>query len=42
MITKYVNGDITETELKYIAHGVNCQNVSEQECLEASNETVVL
>jgi O-acetyl-ADP-ribose deacetylase (regulator of RNase III) len=27
MITKYINGDITETELKYIAHGVNCQNV---------------
>ncbi len=27
MITKYIVGDITETELKYIAHGVNCQNV---------------
>lgn len=27
MITKYIIGDITETELKYIAHGVNCQNV---------------
>jgi O-acetyl-ADP-ribose deacetylase (regulator of RNase III) len=27
MITKYIKGDITETELKYIAHGVNCQNV---------------
>jgi len=26
MITKYIKGDITETELKYIAHGVNCQN----------------
>jgi O-acetyl-ADP-ribose deacetylase (regulator of RNase III) len=26
MITKYIQGDITETELKYIAHGVNCQN----------------
>lgn len=26
MITKYIVGDITETELKYIAHGVNCQN----------------
>jgi O-acetyl-ADP-ribose deacetylase (regulator of RNase III) len=26
MITKYIIGDITETELKYIAHGVNCQN----------------
>jgi len=29
MITKYIKGDITETELKYIAHGVNCQNVME-------------
>lgn len=27
MITKYIKGDITETELRYIAHGVNCQNV---------------
>ena len=27
MITKYIKGDITETELKYIAHGVNTQNV---------------
>lgn len=27
MITKYINGDITETELKYIAHGVNCLDV---------------
>ena len=27
MITKYIKGDITDTELKYIAHGVNCQNV---------------
>jgi len=27
MITKYIKGDITETELKYIAHGVNCRNV---------------
>lgn len=26
MIAKYIVGDITETELKYIAHGVNCQN----------------
>lgn len=26
MITRYIIGDITETELKYIAHGVNCQN----------------
>lgn len=26
MITRYIKGDITETELKYIAHGVNCQN----------------
>ena len=26
MITKYIKGDITQTELKYIAHGVNCQN----------------
>jgi len=26
MITRYIVGDITETELKYIAHGVNCQN----------------
>lgn len=27
MITKYIKGDITETELRHIAHGVNCQNV---------------
>jgi O-acetyl-ADP-ribose deacetylase (regulator of RNase III) len=27
MITKYIVGDITKTELKYIAHGVNTQNV---------------
>jgi O-acetyl-ADP-ribose deacetylase (regulator of RNase III) len=27
MITRYIVGDITETELKHIAHGVNCQNV---------------
>ena len=27
MITKYIVGDITETPLRYIAHGVNCQNV---------------
>lgn len=27
MITKYIKGDITNTELTYIAHGVNCQNV---------------
>lgn len=26
MITKYIKGDICDTELKYIAHGVNCQN----------------
>lgn len=26
MITRLIKGDITETELKYIAHGVNCQN----------------
>jgi O-acetyl-ADP-ribose deacetylase (regulator of RNase III) len=26
MITKYLTSDITETELEYIAHGVNCQN----------------
>ena len=26
MITKYIKGDITKTELKYIAHGCNCQN----------------
>ena len=26
MITKYVKGDITKTELKYIIHGVNCMN----------------
>ena len=25
-ISRYINGDITETELTYIAHGVNCQN----------------
>lgn len=27
MITKYIKGDVTKTELKYIAHGVNCMNV---------------
>lgn len=27
MITRYIKGDITDTELEYIAHGVNCQNV---------------
>lgn len=27
MITKYIKGDITKTELNYIVHGVNCQNV---------------
>lgn len=27
MITKYINECITTTELKYIGHGVNCQNV---------------
>jgi O-acetyl-ADP-ribose deacetylase (regulator of RNase III) len=27
MITKIIKSDITKTELKYIAHGVNCQNV---------------
>lgn len=27
MITKYIKADITTTELKYIAQGVNCQNV---------------
>lgn len=27
MITKYVHEDITTTELEYIAHGVNCQDV---------------
>lgn len=26
MITKYINASILTTELKYIAHGVNCQN----------------
>lgn len=26
MITKYIKGDVTKTELKYIAHGVNCGN----------------
>lgn len=26
MITKYIKGDICDTELKYIAHGVNTQN----------------
>jgi O-acetyl-ADP-ribose deacetylase (regulator of RNase III) len=26
MITRYIQGDITQTELKIIAHGVNCQN----------------
>lgn len=25
-IVKYIEGDITKTELKFIAHGVNCQN----------------
>lgn len=29
MITKYIVGDITKTELKYIAHGCNCQNKME-------------
>ena len=24
---RYINGDITKTEIKNIAHGVNCQNV---------------
>ena len=27
MITKYIKGDVTKTDLKYIIHGVNCQNV---------------
>lgn len=27
MITKYIKGDLTKTDLKYIAHSVNCQNV---------------
>lgn len=27
MITKYIKGDIRDTELDHIAHGVNCQNV---------------
>lgn len=27
MITKYIKGDVTKTELKYIAHGVNSMNV---------------
>ena len=26
MITRYIKGDITQTELKYIGHGVNCMN----------------
>lgn len=26
MITKYIKGDVTKTELKYIAHGTNCKN----------------
>ena len=26
MIIKYINADITTSELKHIAHGVNCQN----------------
>lgn len=26
MITKYIKGDVTKTELKYIAHGVNASN----------------
>lgn len=26
MITRYIVGDITETELPYIVHGVNCQD----------------
>lgn len=25
-ITRYIKGDIRDTELTYIAHGVNCQN----------------
>lgn len=27
MITRYIKGDIRDTELQHIAHGVNCQNV---------------
>ena len=27
MITKYIKDDIIKTDIKYIAHGVNCQNV---------------
>ena len=27
MIVEYIKGDITETELSVIVHGVNCQNV---------------
>lgn len=27
MITKYIKGDVTKTELKFIGQGVNCQNV---------------
>lgn len=27
MITKYIKGDICDTELQYIAHGVNCKGV---------------
>lgn len=27
MITRYIQGDILDTELSHIAHGVNCQNV---------------
>ena len=27
MITRYIKDNICETELDYIAHGVNCQNV---------------
>ena len=26
MITKYIKGDVTKTELKYLAHGCNCSN----------------
>lgn len=26
MISKYIKGNLLDTELKYIAHGVNCQN----------------
>lgn len=27
MIIKYIKGSILDTELRYIAHGVNCQNI---------------